>query len=277
MPIIKLENVGFSYKDYDGRVIEALKNLSLEIEAGLFVAVLGRNGSGKSTFAKLLNALLVPTEGKVYVKGYDTTDPDGLFDIRKSVGMVFQNPDNQMVASIVEDDIAFGPENIGVPREEIKTRVDWALKTVGMEEYRNAAPFKMSGGQKQRVAIAGILAIKPDVVIFDESTSMLDPAGRNEVMAVIKRLVKEEGITVIFITHDMNEAVEADRIIVLDGGAAVMDGAPREIFKDEGLDAYGLKLPTVSYIAKRLKEGGMPVDGPVMTPDALAEELCRLL
>ncbi|MDR3263377.1 MAG: energy-coupling factor transporter ATPase [Clostridiales bacterium] len=276
MEIIRLENVGFQYKDYEGNVIEAVKNVSLTIDKGQFVAVLGRNGSGKSTLAKLLNALLLPTEGVVTVFGRDTSDADNLFEIRKNVGMVFQNPDNQMVASIVEDDIAFGPENIGIEREEIIARIEWVLKAVGMEEYRYAAPFKMSGGQKQRIAVAGILAMKPEVIIFDESTSMLDPEGRGEVMDVIKRLLKE-GMTVIFITHDMNEAVEADRIIVLDKGSVVMDGKPETIFADERLPLYNLKLPLVTRIAKELKDGGLPINGSVTRLEALTEELCRLL
>ncbi|MDR2090134.1 MAG: energy-coupling factor transporter ATPase [Clostridiales bacterium] len=272
--MIKLIGAGFSYKT-DGGAVDALRGVSVEIERGKFTAVLGRNGSGKSTLAKLLNALLLPTEGRVLVFGLDTADGQNLFEIRKNVGMVFQNPDNQTVASIVEDDIAFGPENIGVEREEIARRVAWALKAVDMEEYRHSAPFNMSGGQKQRIAVAGILALKPAVIIFDESTSMLDPKGRGEIMAVIKTLIGD-GISVILITHDMGEAVEADRVIVLGEGIVVLDGAPREVFRSEKLPELSLKPPIAASVAMDLRERGMPVGG-VLTEGELVGELYRLL
>ncbi|MDR1906404.1 MAG: energy-coupling factor transporter ATPase [Clostridiales bacterium] len=274
MKIIALDKVCFSYKDYEGKTIEALKDISLTIDEGEFVAILGRNGSGKSTLAKLLNALLLPTDGVVTVMKKNTADEDNLFEIRKNVGMVFQNPDNQMVASIVEDDIAFGPENIGIEREEIIRRVDWALDAVGMREYKNAAPFKLSGGQKQRIAIAGILAVKPKVIIFDESTSMLDPKGRNEVMTVMRRLLKE-GMTVVFITHDMDEAMQAERVIVLDGGRVVKDDTPANVFEDKNLEEYGLKLPNTSALAKALKAGGLNIKGGMTTTEELIDELWR--
>lgn len=275
METVTFENVKFIYREDDPAY--AVNGVSLSIGEGQFVAVLGRNGSGKSTLAKLINALLTPTEGKVTVFGMDTADPKQTFEIRKSAGMVFQNPDNQTVASIVEDDVAFGPENIGVPREEIGKRIDFALDAVGMQAFRHSTPSRLSGGQKQRIAIAGVLAIMPKIMILDESTAMLDPKGRREVMDVIKKLNKERGMTVILITHFMEEALEADRAIVMHRGEVVMDAAPEEVFsRSEELEAYNLTLPRAAYISKKLAEGGMPVKG-AFNAEELAEEICASL
>lgn len=269
---IKFENVSFTYENSK---TQALKNIDFEVDAGQFVAIVGSNGSGKSTLAKLTDGLFVPTEGVVKVFDMDTKDDKTIFDIRKNVGMVFQNPDNQMIATIVEDDIAFGPENIGVPREEIRERIDWALKSVGMSDFKRATPFKLSGGQKQRIAIAGVLALKPQIMVLDEATAMLDPGGRREVMNVVSDL-NQDGMTVIHITHYMEETLNADRIIVLDGGRIVMDGAPKDIFsRYKELDSYGLALPTVASIADILIENGLDIKR-AMTRDELVEELCRL-
>lgn len=273
MEAVHFENVKYSYRD-DGQDF-AVNGVTLSIEEGQFVAVLGRNGSGKSTLAKLINALLEPSSGKVSVFGMDTSDPKKTFEIRKSAGMVFQNPDNQTVASIVEDDVAFGPENIGVPRAEIGERIDFALRAVGMEQFRSSAPSRLSGGQKQRIAIAGVLAIRPKIMILDESTAMLDPKGRREVMDVIKKLNKEQGMTVILITHFMDEALQADRAVVMHRGEVVMDGTPEEIFaRSEELETYNLTLPRAAYICKKLQEADMPVAN-AFTAKELAEEICR--
>ena len=275
MEAVHFENVKYSYRD-DGQDF-AVNGVTLSIEEGQFVAVLGRNGSGKSTLAKLINALLEPSSGKVSVFGMDTSDPKKTFEIRKSAGMVFQNPDNQTVASIVEDDVAFGPENIGVPRAEIGERIDFALRAVGMEQFRSSAPSRLSGGQKQRIAIAGVLAIRPKIMILDESTAMLDPKGRREVMDVIKKLNKEQGMTVILITHFMDEALQADRAVVMHRGEVVMDGTPEEIFaRSEELETYNLTLPRAAYICKKLQEAGMPVAN-AFTAKELAEEICKSL
>ncbi|MGN0771274.1 MAG: energy-coupling factor transporter ATPase [Christensenellales bacterium] len=278
MPIIELQNVSYTYNASSRDRVEAVKNVSLSIEEGSFVALVGHNGSGKSTLAKLLNGLLLPTGGTVRIYGMDTAKSDNIYEIRKNVGMVFQNPDNQMIASIVEDDIAFGPENLGVPREEIIERVDWALSKVGMSEHKKGTPFKMSGGQKQRLAIAGILAIKPKVLVLDESTAMLDPRGRKEVMQVAKELNRQEGITVINITHYMDEALDADRLVVMNEGQIVLDGTPKEVFaKHEYLQTIKLSVPPVTALAVRLANQGMPIDTNVTTKEELVEELCRLL
>ncbi len=275
MEAVKFENVNFSYRE-DGRDL-ALRGVNLSVEEGQFVAVLGRNGSGKSTLAKLVNVLLTPLSGKVTVFGMDTSDEKMTFEIRKNAGMVFQNPDNQTVASIVEDDVAFGPENIGVPREEIGKRIEFALDAVGMQEFRQSTPTRLSGGQKQRVAIAGVLAIMPKIMILDESTAMLDPKGRREVMDVIKKLNKERGMTVILITHFMDEALQADRAVVMHRGEIVMDGAPEEIFaRSDELEMYNLTLPRAAYICKVLQEAGMPV-GNAFTAEELAEGICGSL
>ena len=275
MEAVHFENVKYTYTE-NGRKF-AVNGVTLSIREGEFVAVLGRNGSGKSTLAKLVNALLTPTSGKVEVFGMDTSDSKKTFEIRKSAGMVFQNPDNQMVASIVEDDVAFGPENIGVKREEIGERIAFALNAVGMSEYRKSTPTRLSGGQKQRIAIAGVLAVKPKIMILDESTAMLDPRGRREVMDVVKRLNKEEGITVILITHFMEEALEADRAIVMHQGEIVMQGTPEEIFtRSDELEIYNLTLPRAAAIAKKLAEGGMPVKT-AFRAETVAEEICESL
>lgn len=277
MSIIKVENVSYDYRRFEEEKLPAVRGVSFEIEEGEFVVIGGANGSGKSTLAKMLNGLLKPTDGKIEVLGMDVSDEEKVFEIRRNVGIVFQNPDNQTVASIVEDDVAFGPENLGVPREEIVSRVQWALKAVGMEEYAKSTPFKMSGGQKQRIAIAGILAMKPKIIVLDEATSMLDPNGRKEVMSVLKKLNEEENMTVIHITHHMEEAADADRILVMDGGKLVMDGAPREVFADgEKLKEHALSLPVAAELADMLRKAGLPVRESVLSEDELLEEIWRL-
>ena len=277
VPAVRFENVKYTYDDDEEGTVFAVNGVTLTIRAGEFVAVLGRNGSGKSTLAKLINALLRPTEGKVTVFGLDTADAKKAFEIRKSAGMVFQNPDNQTVASVVEDDVAFGPENIGVPREEIGERITAALEAVGMTEFRHATPSRLSGGQKQRIAIAGVLAIQPKIMILDESTAMLDPKGRREVMDVVKKLNKEQGMTVILITHFMEEALEAERAVVMHRGEVVMDGTPEEIFaRADELETYNLTLPRAAYICRWLQEAGMPV-GNAFNAEELAEAICASL
>ncbi len=275
MEAVRFDNVKYSYRD--GGADFAVNGVTLSVREGEFVAVLGRNGSGKSTLAKLINALLVPTEGSVKVFGMDTSDDKQTFEIRRNAGMVFQNPDNQTVASVVEDDVAFGPENIGVPREEIGRRIDFALDAVGMQEFRHATPARLSGGQKQRIAIAGVLAIMPKILILDESTAMLDPKGRREVMDVVKRLNREQKMTVLLITHFMDEALEADRAIVMHRGEVVMDGAPEEIFaRSDELETYNLTLPRAAYVCKKLQAAGMPV-ADSFTAEELAEAICASL
>ena len=274
MEAVRFENVKYSY---DGGESYAVNGVSLSVREGEFLAVLGRNGSGKSTLAKLVNALLVPAEGRVFVEGMDSTDEKLTFEIRKRAGMVFQNPDNQTVASVVEDDVAFGPENIGVPRDEIGRRIDFALNAVGMQAFRDAAPSRLSGGQKQRIAIAGVLAVRPDIMILDESTAMLDPKGRREVMEVVKKLNKEQGMTVILITHFMDEALQAERAVVMHRGEVVMNGTPEEIFaRSEELETFGLTLPRAALVCKRLRAGGMPV-AEAFTAEELAEAICASL
>lgn len=275
MEAVRFDNVKYSYRD--GGADFAVNGVTLSVGEGEFVAVLGRNGSGKSTLAKLINALLVPTEGSVKVFGMDTSDDKQTFEIRRNAGMVFQNPDNQTVASVVEDDVAFGPENIGVPREEIGRRIDFALDAVGMQAFRHATPARLSGGQKQRIAIAGVLAIMPKILILDESTAMLDPKGRREVMDVVKRLNREQKMTVLLITHFMDEALEADRAIVMHRGEVVMDGAPEEIFaRSDELETYNLTLPRAAYVCKKLQAAGMPVAN-AFTAEELAEAICASL
>ena len=276
MPIIVLDNVSYAYRVGEGRAVRALRNVSFSVEKGEFVALAGMNGSGKSTLAKLLNGLFVPTEGNVLVDGLNTRDEENTFEVRKKAGMVFQNPDNQMVATIIEDDVAFGPENLGVPREEIVERVDWALDAVDMQQYRTRSAAKLSGGQKQRVAIAGVLAMKPDILILDESTSMLDPEGRAEIMQVAKKL-NAAGITVVAITHNMDEAAEADRIIVLKKGRVVLDGTPAEVFASPEIAACGLALPPATEIAEGLSERGFSSLGTVIDEDDLVEGICSQL
>ena len=269
--IIKTEELAFSYPTEEGQApLAALNGVSLEIERGSFVAVLGHNGSGKSTLAKHMNAVLLPAGGTVWVDGMDTCDEQYLLEIRRRVGMVFQNPDNQIVANVVEEDVAFGPENLGVPTEEIRRRVDAALKAVGMEEFVLQAPHHLSGGQKQRIAIAGIIAMEPACIVLDESTAMLDPSGRREVLDTVRRLNREKGITVVLITHHMDEAAMADRIIVMDGGQSVMDGTPKEILpRMTELRAIGLDVPHTVELLYGLREDGFDV--PV---DALSVEEC---
>ena len=273
--IIEINDVSFSYKT-DESLAVGVKNVSLSVEEGEFFVLLGHNGSGKSTLAKLINGFLSPDEGKITVADIDVADENRVFDLRSTVGMVFQNPDNQMVASIIEDDIAFGCENLGVPPEEIRRRVDWALETVGMSDRKNGTPFKLSGGQKQRVAIAAILAMLPKVLILDESTSMLDPEGRKEVLDTVRTLNKEHGMTVILITHYMDEAVSADRIGVMNGGELVLTGSPNEVFGNPNvLKEARLELPFATAVAYELAAKGIPV-GVCLDDDALTEELCRL-
>lgn len=268
---------GLSFR-YRAKGDYVLNNLNLAVEEGEFVAVIGHNGSGKSTLAKLMNGLLQPTQGEVCVGDYRTGDKQCLFEIRKRVGVVFQNPDNQLVASIVEDDVAFGAENIGLPREEIGERIEFALSAVGMEEYRHSTPARMSGGQKQRIAIAGVLAVRPEVLVLDESTAMLDPRGRREVMEVVERLNRENGMSVVLITHYMDEVAKADRVIVLSDGRIAMTGSPREVFsRGEELKTYGLSLPVPAQIAQKLREKGVPANGAALTAEELSEELCELL
>ena len=286
-PIIKFDNVSYSYTGEEReKEIFAVKNLSLEVKKGEFLAILGHNGSGKSTCAKLMNMILTPNEGKIYVDGKDITSDDltegDVLDIRKKVGMVFQNPDNQIVATIVEEDVAFGPENLGVPPSEIRKRVDEALEIVNMSEYARHAPHKLSGGQKQRVAIAGIIAMKPECIIFDESTAMLDPMGRRDVMNTILRLNREEGITVILITHYMNEASLADRVIVMRNGEIYLEGEPKTVFcETERLWSAGLEVPQgVELIYKLNKELNLNIPLGVYDFDTCAElvasEMLRL-
>ncbi len=254
--MIRCENVSFSYEtETNDEKAVAVRNVNFTVEKGSFVAVLGRNGSGKSTLAKLLNGILIPTEGKVTVDGLDVSAEENLIPVRRKIGMVFQNPDNQLVSNIVEEDVAFGPENLGVDPAEIRRRVDRALETVGMTEYRRHAPHRLSGGQKQRVAIAGILAMEPEITVFDESTAMLDPQGRADIMDTILRLNREKGITVILITHFMNEAVLAARVAVMDGGEIVREGTPREIFSQVAfLNGIGLDVPQVTELIHLLSE-----------------------
>ena len=274
---VLLKDVCFSYNANQPDTVEAIKKLSLEIEEGSFVALVGHNGSGKSTLAKLLNGLLLPTSGDVRIFGDSTMDNKKLFDIRKNVGMVFQNPDNQMIASIVEDDIAFGPENLGIEREEIIRRVDWALTKVGMLEHKKGTPFKMSGGQKQRLAIAGVLAIKPKILVLDESTAMLDPQGRSEVLKVAHELNKQEGMTIIHITHFMEEALGADRLIVMNDGEIAFDDTPQNVFRHyEELKNIKLAVPWDTQFAISLTKLGIDT-GEITKEEDLIDSLCRLL
>ena len=282
--IIKTENLGFVYDDGDefSKEIPALSGVNISIKRGEYVAILGHNGSGKSTLAKLLNMILTPTVGKIYIDGVDITaddfSEDDMFNVRRSVGMVFQNPDNQLVATVVEEDVAFGPENLGLPREEIRSRVDSSLALVGMSEYAKHAPHKLSGGQKQRVAIAGTIAMKPQIIIFDESTAMLDPFGRREVVAIMERLNREEGITVLNITHYMEEAARADRVIVINDGRLAMDGTPRQIFSDvKKLRDIGLDAPQGNELVLELKNAGLDVKGDSLTEDECIETLYNFL
>ena len=274
-PIIKIENLSFSYNEAEEKV---LKNINLEIERGSFVAVLGHNGSGKSTLAKLMNAVLLPSEGRVLVNGTDTADEDKLLEIRSTVGMVFQNPDNQIVASIVEDDVAFAPENLGVPSGEIRERVDEALKCVGMYDYRMHAPHLLSGGQKQRVAIAGVIAMRPDCIVLDEPTAMLDPIGRREILKTIRTLRHNTGMTVILITHHMEECIKADRLIVMSHGEVVLDDAPAKVFSQvEKMKSEGLTVPDTTELIYGLNEGGFDLPLTALDIDECADAIAQFL
>ncbi len=283
MGIISAVNLIFNYIRHDDEkgtdeVTEALKGVSLDIEEGTFVAILGHNGSGKSTFAKLMNGILLPSDGTVFISGMKTDDEEHLWDVRKTAGMVFQNPDNQIIGNVVEEDVGFGPENMGVPTDEIWRRVDESLEAVGMTAYRLQSPNKLSGGQKQRVAIAGVMAMKPQCIVLDEPTAMLDPNGRKEVIKTVHELNRQEGITVLLITHYMEEVIDANRVIVMDGGKVVMDGTPREIFsRVKELKTYSLDVPQVTELADELKEAGMELPDGILTIDELVERLVPLL
>ena len=273
--MIRLENVTYEYKsNIDEDILTALKNVSLEVKKGEFLAILGHNGSGKSTMAKMMNGLILPTNGEVYIMEMNTRVEEKIWDIRAKAGMVFQNPDNQLVATIVEEDVAFGPENLGIPPIEIRQRVDEALEAVEMSQYRKHAPHLLSGGQKQRIAIAGILAMKPDCIILDEPTAMLDPNGRIEVMNTIKKLNQEEGKTIVLITHYMDEAVEADRIIVLSNGEIAIEGSPREVFRHvDKVKELGLDVPQVTELAYELRKEGIDIRDDVLSIEELVELL----
>ncbi|MCQ4925728.1 energy-coupling factor transporter ATPase [Tissierella carlieri] len=273
--MIKIEDVTYEYKSLiDDSIQQAVKNLSIEVKKGEFLVILGHNGSGKSTLAKLMNGLIMPTRGDIFVMDMNTKDAEKIWDIRAKAGMVFQNPDNQIVATIVEEDVAFGPENLGIPPLEIRARVDEALEVVEMTEYKKHAPHLLSGGQKQRVAIAGILAMKPDCIILDEPTAMLDPIGRIEVMNTIKKLNKVENKTIILITHYMDEAVEADRILVMEQGEIVMEGTPKEIFKQvDKVKELGLDVPQVTELVYELRKEGLDLKEDILSIEELVELL----
>ena len=270
--IISIENVVFQYPDGES---PAVRNVSLQVQEGEFVAVLGRNGSGKSTLARLLNALLTPVSGRITVNGIEASEKDP-FAVREVCGMVFQNPDNQIVATVVEEDCAFGLENRGVPSEEIRRRVYTALEEVGMEKYAMTSPSMLSGGQKQRVAIAGVLAMRPKVIVFDESTAMLDPIGRRDVFNLARRINREEGVTVMWITHFMEEAVQADRVVVMEDGRLVLEGNPREVFSQvDKVLACGLDVPEITKLAAKLRKSGLDIPENLLTVEEMAAELCR--
>ena len=281
--MIETKNLSFIYREEDmesGEIKEekVLKDINIEIEKGSFTAVLGHNGSGKSTLAKHFNAILLPSGGKVYVKGMDTADENNIFNIRQSAGMVFQNPDNQMVAALVEDEVAFAPENLGVEPKEIRRRVDECLEIVNMTKYAQSSPSKLSGGQKQRVAIASVLAMNPEILILDEPTAMIDPKGRSEVIKTIKMLNEEKDITVVLITHYMDEAAQADRTVVIDDGEIVLDGTPKEVFKNvEKLKSLGLDVPQVTELAYELRKMGVEISDDVLTVDECFDEIIRIL
>ena len=282
MGIIKIKDLIYEYArhDHEGNVesvVRAVDNVNLDVKKGEFIAVLGHNGSGKSTMAKHINAILTPTEGTVWIAGKDTSKAENIWDIRQSSGMVFQNPDNQIIGTVVEEDVGFGPENIGVPTEDIWKRVDDALRAVGMTAYRHHSPNKLSGGQKQRVAIAGVVAMKPQCIVLDEPTAMLDPMGRKEVIATVRELNEKEHVTVILITHYMEEVIGADKVFVMDSGKVVMQGYPREIFSQvEKLKKYRLDVPQVTELAYELKQEGIPLTDGILTIEELVDELCRL-
>lgn len=273
--LFDIRNVSHTFETEEGKSFEALKNITAQIRKGGFTAIIGTNGSGKSTLARHLNALLMPTEGELLVDGMNTSDESAVWKIRQKVGMVFQNPDNQLVAAIVEEDVAFGPENLGVPPEEIRERVEQALEKVGMTAYKGQAPSMLSGGQKQRIAIAGVLAMQPDCIVLDEPTAMLDPKGRAEVMATIHELNEKEGITIVLITHFMEEAVTADHVMVIDRGVLQMGGTAREVFSQaDKLTEIGLDVPVAADLSRRLRKAGMAVSENCMTDEELGEALC---
>lgn len=274
--IIHIENLIYEYpQEEEKEVLRAIRGISLDIERGSFTAIIGRNGSGKSTLAKLLNGLFVPTEGIIYVEKWNTADDKHIWDVRQTAGIVFQNPDNQLVSSIVEDDVAFGPENIGIAPDEIRSRVDDALEAVRMGEYKLKAPHMLSGGQKQRIAIAGVLAMKPKCIIFDEPTAMLDPRGREDILKIIKKL-NDEGITTILITHFMDEAVQADRVIIMNDGEIVLDGSPMEVFSQaEKIMKVNLEVPIAVELAGRLRKRGIKIPGNVVTVEDMVNFICQ--
>ena len=275
--VITVEDLTFEYnRGENAEPVKALDGVSFEIDKGSFTAIIGKNGSGKSTLAKNLNGLLIPTSGVVYVDGYDTADDDTIWEIRQRAGMVFQNPDNQLVSSIVEDDVAFGPENLGVEPAEIRRRVDKALEDVNMGKYKNKAPHLLSGGQKQRIAIAGVVAMKPDIIIFDEPTAMLDPKGRKEIMKIIAEL-HEEGITVILITHFMEEVIDADRVIIMHDGNVLLDGTPEEVFsKADIIKGANLEVPLMVELGDRLRAQGIPVPKGIIKEEEMVKAICQL-
>lgn len=274
--IVEVNNISFEYITEE-ESFKAIEDLSLDIKKGEFLVIIGHNGSGKSTLSKNLNAILMPTKGNILIDNMDTRDEEKLWDIRQTAGMVFQNPDNQIVATVVEEDVAFGPENLGIEPAEIRKRVDESLKSVGIYELRDRQPHLLSGGQKQRVAIAGIIAMKPKCVIFDEATAMLDPSGRKEVMSTIKRLNKEENISVIHITHFMEEAVDADRVIVMEKGKKILEGTPRQVFsKIDMLKNIGLDVPYMTELSKELNKEGLNIDSDILTVDEMVVKLCQL-
>ncbi len=283
MGIIRAVNLIFDYIRHDeeadkDEINHALRGVTLDIEEGSFVAILGHNGSGKSTFAKLMNGILLPSDGTVYISNMKTSDEEHLWDVRKTAGMVFQNPDNQIIGNVVEEDVGFGPENMGVPTDEIWKRVDESLEAVGMTAYRLQSPNKLSGGQKQRVAIAGVMAMKPRCIVLDEPTAMLDPNGRREVIKTVRELNQREGITVLLITHYMEEVIEADRVVVMDEGKVVMDGTPREVFsRVKELKQYSLDVPQVTELAEELKAAGMDIPDGILTIDELVDSLVPIL
>lgn len=274
--IVKVSDVSFEYVTEESS-FKAIDKLSLNVKQGEFVVIIGHNGSGKSTLSKNLNAILMPTNGEIYIDDLNTKKEENLWDIRQTAGMVFQNPDNQIVATIVEEDVAFGPENLGIEPKEIRIRVEESLKSVGMYELRDRQPHLLSGGQKQRVAIAGIIAMKPKCIIFDEATAMLDPYGRKEVMKTIKRLNKEENITIMHITHFMEEAVDADRVIVMEKGKKILEGTPREVFtRVDELKKIGLDVPYMTELSKELIQAGVEIDSNILTVDEMVNKLCQL-
>lgn len=280
--MVQTEKLIFEYekRDEEGNVVgksRAIDEVDIDVKEGQFIAILGHNGSGKSTLAKHINAILVPTEGTVWVNGLDTTDPAELWNVRQSAGMVFQNPDNQIIGTVVEEDVGFGPENLGVPTDEIWQRVEESLKAVGMIEYRHHSPNKLSGGQKQRVAIAGVVVMEPKCIVLDEPTAMLDPVGRKEVLKTVKKLREQKKVTVILITHYMEEVIDADKIYVMDHGRVVMEGTPKEVFSQvDELKKYRLDVPQVTILADELKKQGLDIPSGILRKEELVEALCQL-